>query len=272
MQSTKVDGVAVLFDPAERDAAEIIRAACARSLPLIEANWGLAAPADCRVYVMTGWREFIFHAAPWTWRIALRVTQPLWTPRVKRLWPVAGGWAQRFGRRQTVGIKPPRLFRAADRQIGERVFIPTDDIDEKVWRTTCHELTHACAAHLRLPMWLNEGLAMITVDQFAGTPTVRPETLDLLGRADEASQPAGYRRLSPQDEDALVRNVVRGYWVTRYLHETRPALLRELLARRRSHRALEADVAAALGLAPATFWAQIDGLVTAHFRGVSDVH
>ena len=31
---------------------------------------------------------------------------------------------------------------------------------EKIQHLTCHELVHACTAHLRLPFWLNEGIAV----------------------------------------------------------------------------------------------------------------
>ena len=49
----------------------------------------------------------------------------------------------------------------------------------QVQRIACHELVHAYTAHLKLPAWLHEGLAMLTVDRFFERPTVKRESRDL---------------------------------------------------------------------------------------------
>ncbi|MBU1877883.1 MAG: hypothetical protein KJ734_02930, partial [Chloroflexi bacterium] len=217
----------------------------------------------CRVYVMTSWPRFLFHAAPWHWRALLVVTLPFWYRRVSHTWQVAGGWSQQFGRRRAVGVKPPRLLEQADRSIGERIFVRERDLNEKVQHVTCHELTHAFAAHLRLPMWLNEGLAMVTVDRFAGEPTVQHATLETLRRASPQG-PGRYRQVRADDGDALVYHVVRGYWLTRYVLDTRPGLILELLEQRQRHRELEDRLAAAYEMGYDEFWQRIDGLLVAH--------
>jgi len=61
--------------------------------------WGLEAPAECRVYVMTSWLRFLFHSAPWPWRIFLAVTcrcVMLVSKRCGR-WPAAGRCAMGSG-------------------------------------------------------------------------------------------------------------------------------------------------------------------------------
>ena len=266
METMVVDGLTLFFDAQEREAAGLVRDACEKSIRLIRECWGLDTPADCRVYVMTSWLHFVFHSAPWPWRILLGISMPLWYYRVKKTWPFAGGWAQRYGKRRAVGIKPPRLIQQADRAMGELIFVQEADISEKVQHVTCHELTHAFAGHLGLPMWLNEGLAMVTVDRFAGKPTVRHRTLDILGRWSGKASPGRYRDVSPKDRDALVYHAVRGYWITRYVGETQPGLLKGLLSRRQSHRALEDEVAAALGMDHAGFWENIDSIVVSYFE------
>jgi hypothetical protein len=233
-------------------------------VPLIHELWALDTPADCRVYVMTSWPRFLFQSAPWPWRILLGATLPLWYWQVSKKWQYAGGWAQQFGKRRTVGIKPPRLLQQADWSIGDRVFIRGQDIEQKVQHVTCHELTHAFAAHLRLPMWLNEGLAMVTVDRYAGQPTVRPDTLETLHRA-APQGPGRYRKVQADDSDALVYHCVHGYWLTRYMQDTRPELIPGVLSRRCRQRVLEDTVAAAYGLGYDEFWRSIDALLVAHF-------
>ena len=269
METTSIADLTLFFDAHERDAAELIRHACERSVQLIHECWGLDTPRDCRVYVMTSWLHFVFHSAPWHWRILLGLSMPLWVLRISKTWNYAGGWAQRYGKRRAVGVKPPRLIQLADTSIGDRVFVAEDDLSEKVQHVTCHELVHAFAAHLKLPMWLNEGLAMVTVDEFAGKPTVRPETLETLKRSSHETSPGRYRKLRVGDQDALVYHCVRGYWLTRYIKDTRPELLKSLLAQRHTHTALESQVAAALGMSDQEFWPTIDRVVASHFGGTT---
>jgi hypothetical protein len=241
-----------------------------QSVHLISDLWGLDPPEDCHVYVMTSWRRFAFQSAPWPRRVLMALLYPLWAPGIRRAWPQVGGYAQRYGRRRVVGLKPPRLVALAQGGIGEHIFLPVPDADEKVQHNTCHELAHAFVDHLDLPDWLKEGLAMVSVDHFAGRATVRRETLQTLERT-QGGSPAGARtRLDVSDPNAVVYLYVRGYWLTRFLQETQPGLLQGLLTRRHDPGAVERKLASALGLPHDKFWREIDARVAAHFRqGVS---
>jgi hypothetical protein len=263
METRLIRNLTLYFDAEEEAAADLIGGACERGLDLLRDLWGLEAPAECRVYVMPSWPRVLFHAAPWPWRFYLASTLPLRYASIQKVWSLAGGWAMRYGQRQIIGIKPPRLLRGVDAGLRERIFVPRE-LDEWVQHNTCHELAHACSDHLQLPTWLHEGLAMVTVDRFAGKPTVKAETLQTL-----AARPAGARpeprAAHPSDPDHMVYLAVRGYWITRYLAEVYPALLREQLGRRQSHEALEAALAAGTGLDPTEFGTQVEDLVVSHF-------
>jgi len=163
-------------------------------------------------------------------------------------------------------VKPPRLMAEADRSIGTRIFVPEEDIEEKVALTTCHELSHAFVAHLQLPNWLKEGQAMVTVDQFAGKPTVLAETLEALERYSAQAPAANGQRISVQDPDAAIYLYTRGYWITRFLDDTQPQLLRNLLAERMPHQALENRIADSLGMNLEEFWNSIDQTLVSHFK------
>jgi hypothetical protein len=265
METLPVGGLILYFDADDREAAELIGRACEKSVGVIHEQWGLETPEDCRVYVMRSLLDFVFHSAPVSWRVLLGITFPLWYPRQRRVWPYAGGYEQRYGRRLAVGVKPPRLMQEADGSVGARVFVQTADIGEKVERTTCHELAHAFVGHLNLPAWLKEGHAMVTVDRYMGKPTVQQETLEALARYSTKAAAAGYRKVSMEDPDAAVYLYTRGYWITRYLEDRQPELLRSLLQRRQSQSELETEVAAALGMEREAFWREIDGMVIAHF-------
>jgi hypothetical protein len=267
MRTKPIDGLTLFFDAREREAAELIGQACQRSVEIIHTRWDLDTPEDCRVYVMTSWVRFLFHAPPWPWRILVAATLPLWYFRARKLWAIAGGWHQQFGERRAVGVKPPRLLEAADTSIGERIFIKEDDLDERVRRNACHELTHAFTSHLGLPMWLNEGLAMVTADKFAGKPTVKSETIQALAQPPQDTRPGRYRQLRGEAMDDLVfYHCVRGYWLTRYLEDTRPDLLRDLLRQKHSPAALESQVAAAYKMELSEFWKRIDDVIVYHFK------
>jgi hypothetical protein len=261
VERTSVSGLTLFFDAEEREAIQLIGQACEKSVPLIHESWGLDPPQDCRVYVMTSWSRFVFRSAPWGRKILFAALLPFWALRAKRLWRYAGGWVRSYGERVTVGLKPPRLVQRGDSSIGERIFVPAQDVQEKVQFNTCHELVHAFTDHLGLPVWLHEGLAMVTVDRFAGRRTVRPETLEPVARWSERAGPGGIEELRLEDPDAVVYLYVRGYWLTRYIEETRPGLLKDLLARSpRSLRRdeLESEIAVAYGEGREEFWGGID--------------
>lgn len=265
MEKIFAKDVHIYFDPEERDTAEIVQQACEETIEIIGEEWGLRSPEDCRVYVMTSWANFIFHSAPWHWKILLVLTYPLWVFRVRRTWQIAGGWMQRYGKRCAVGVKPPWLIEVADRSVGERIFIREDSSDQKTQSITCHELTHAFTAHLRLPMWLNEGLAMVTVDKFLGKNTVKESTLQVFGQSMGVESPGAYRRVPIKDKEALVYHTVRGYWITRYILDTRPDLLRSLLSQCQSHEDLETKIVSNYDMDRFEFWKAIDDILAAHF-------
>jgi hypothetical protein len=264
MEKREIGGVGLHYALADEQAADLIAEAIRRSIDLITRTWGVPVPEDCRVYVMTSWMRFMFDAAPWHWRVLLAATLPIWFLRVRRTWPYAGGWAQRFGRRRAVGVKPPDLLQKADTRIGIRVFVHVEDPRVRVGHITCHELTHAFTAHLGLPAWLNEGLAMVTADHYAGADTVLRETLEALRSDGHAQRPRGYRRLSVRDPGSLIYLTTRGYWITRFLAETNPDLLPDLLKRRQG-RALDRAIEHALGLGHGELWQRIDDMVVDHF-------
>jgi hypothetical protein len=186
--------------------------------------------------------------------------------RFDTLWEVAGGWEQQFGKRHTFGVKPPHLLVATDSSIGERFFVKEEDMEAKVQQNTCHELTHAFSSHLRLPMWLKEGLAMVSVDKYAGKLTVKPETLDMLANGSSDTSSSSYRGGRITDQGGLVYQVVRGYWLTRYLDDTQSQLLVELLKKRYKPKLLQEEIANAYGLESATFWNEIDPMIVSHFN------
>jgi hypothetical protein len=266
MRRMSIDGLTLFFGAEEPHTVELIRQACVKTVRLLQEHWGLHTPEDCRVTIMTSWLGFAFHSAPWPWKVLLAVTLPLWAFRAWRIWPIAGGWEQRFGRRRAVGVKPPRLLKRADRRIGDRLFLERENLDGRVQSITCHELTHAFTSHLDLPTWLREGLAMLTVDKFFQESTVRDETLEMVERPSAMDNGRGRQRPRVGNEDALLELYARGYWLTRYTEETQPGLLKDLLSGRHAQNELERTIAGAYGKSLTEFWDEIDEVLVSHFR------
>jgi len=256
------------YQPGEEAVADLIEDACEKTLDLIHDLWRLKAPDQCRVYVMTSWPRFLFHAAPWYWRIYLALTLPLRFSHIRKLWKIAGGWALRYGPRLAIGIKPARLLDEIEPALRDRIFIRRTP-EDWVRHNTCHELVHACSDHLRLPTWLHEGLAMVSVDCFAGIHTVKPETMEALEKQLVSDKIRKGSRSLTTSVDELIYMAVRGYWITRYLFETKPELLREQLTRPQSRSTLENELAAGLQIPQGEFMEQIDRNVISHFQADS---
>jgi hypothetical protein len=257
--------IAVDINPHERKVSEVIFDAAARALPVIQELWGLNEPEDCRIYVMTSWWGFFFQSAPWAWKILLAVAFPLWCFRAQRTWPYSAAWTQVYGRRVVIGIKPPRLLETSDKSIGSRVYTELLDANSKLQHLTCHELTHACSSHLKLPAWLNEGLAAVTVDHYLGWRTFKTETLDLLRTVQPQKRPPSYRELSRMNIDAITYYAALGYWLVEYLEQLHPGFVKGLFLSAPVSQAIDSQIAQQLGIAPAEFWSMIPGVIADHF-------
>ena len=266
MKQITMGNIAVVYHPDEKDTAELIAAACERAIELSKKNWGLESPVECRIFVMTSWLGFVFQSAPWSWKILLGATIPFWAFRARRMWPYSAAWTQKYGRKVAIGVKPPHLLEQSDRSIGTRILVKEEDMTVNVQNVTCHELVHACSAHLRLPAWLNEGIAVFTVDQFSGKQTIRQDTLELVRDFLPKAPPPTYRRLSRMAGDAIAYHGVRGYWLVRYLEERHPGFLRKMFSFPRDAKTIEREMASELKLAAETFWKDIDGVMVEYFE------
>lgn len=256
------------FHPAQQKAADLVFPACLKSVRLIRQLWELPVPPDLRVYVMTSWLQFFYQAAPWIHRILQTASFPLWAPKASRLWQYAGGWAQNFGARSTVGIKPPELIEQSDLSLGKRIFT-FNHINAKIENLTCHELTHAFSLHLPLPGWLKEGLPTYTVDRYFDRPTIRPETLDLVLRLTDGGDLLNSKPFRVKDPDRTIARYVQGYWLTRWLEETRPGLIRSQLNSSHTANEFHRNIVEGCGKNSSVnvldFWNEIRPEIASHF-------
>jgi hypothetical protein len=106
---------------------------------------------------------------------------------------------------------------------------------------------------------------MFAVDRLAGMPTVRPETLSWMTTANAS----GGRRYPAHSHDragTFLRLYAQGYWRVRFLEETRPGLLKELLSAKYDSDEWLRSFAKACGLGDGAGWAEVDLSVARHFE------
>ncbi|MEE8331965.1 MAG: hypothetical protein V3R84_09350 [Acidimicrobiia bacterium] len=259
-----VDGFKLVYAPAEEAGAEVIRGAIEESVPVIRELWPFRPPRRAKVVVWTDWMDGYREGLPRVQRLLF----PLFRKRIAgygdRLWKLVGGITLR-SQPPAVLIKPPRLLKDADIRIGEKLFVHLDDINDRVRSITCHELVHAYATVRPLPAWLNEGIAMLTVDRFFGFDTVKPQTIELLGAT--TAPVRLYRRLPRLTDSELVKFYARGYWLTRYLREQHPDELQRILSQKLAIGLGDGRLAKILGVKKTELWEQFDGIVWDHYRG-----
>jgi len=270
METLVTNGITIFYEPQERTTANQVRLACERSSSIINEQWGLKIPPNCRLYVMTDWKDFMFQSSAGKRRLLLKVTYPLWAKRVQQMWDSAGGWNLPAKDGPVIGIKPFRLMQEGDPSFGGLIFIEEPDPNRKVQQVTCHELVHAITSHLKLPLWLREGFAMLMVDRIFECPTVKSESLELLKGEYSGYEAEEYREIKIKDPEYVAFQVARGYWLTRYLAETQPDLLRSFLLESHSHKELEAMVANVLEIDPEDLWDEVDEILLVCFEGLEE--
>ena len=241
-------GFPVFFPESHRHFAENIAAAVEDTARFLEDQWNLRPPSDCQIHVLTDAFRFIAETVPGRLRFFVALSKPLWQGRAERAFGIAGGWMLPWPGRMAVGVKPPELLASSKTRLGERLFEPVLDPLEKARHITSHELTHAWTAQLRLPAWINEGLAMGAVDHVVGYTTIREETSNRVLEDLSALDHKAYHRVTSTDHEALLSLYATGYWLTRRLEDQAPDTLRKLLMHRRSHSEANRLVAEALEL------------------------
>ena len=193
---------------------------------------GLSLRRDCHIFVTDDWRETL----PYLLRTKLLVT--LWYPSRRSYnagWQTAAGWAMSDWRRSAICMK--KTIDRSKASAGKRIFLP------KSYAGTLdgifvHEATHILTQHLGLPLWVNEGIAMLAVELYRGEQTVRPDSLTLLQKNPSGLLTNSYRGFVRNSAEIVATKYAAGYWLTRFLHEQHPDLLAKFLHKKHRKRKL----------------------------------
>ena len=242
MKTVIVGNIKILYNDAGKSSLDLFVDACAKAGPLIFETWGLKTPANCKIYIMTSWQSFFFRTLSWPKKLICVIAFPLVFPIgyiISKRWPKLTGWTAPHC--PTCVVKTPALVELSGRKTGSKMYIQETNSGNIVQVAICHELVHAFSIHLNLPVWLNEGIAMYTADKFAGKTTVKTETLKIIEDYPHKNRSTSYTNLMNGDDDSIIYNYVRGYWLTRYLEHNYPGFIRSLLVNRPSKRKIEAS-------------------------------
>ena len=204
----------------------LLETSCCRAVNFLQNTWSLKIPT-CHVYVTPHWQTIMLEQAPLLYKtlnqgsfILLRKRRVL----LDKLWSRSAGWFQRYGKHCLIAIKPLPQFEKM-KLTNHPLYTPMT-AREKFSNTLLHELTHAFTAHLKLPLWLNEGIALLTAERALGYGAVRIETLEYLKRPQKDSS---YYQLPKLEGETFFYHYAKGYWLTRYLQERHGDVLRQLL-------------------------------------------
>jgi hypothetical protein len=85
------------------------------------------------------------------------------------------------------------------------------------------------------------------VDEYLKKQTVREDTREQL-KSSGSERPPGYRQVQRAGMDGMVLAYCRGYWVTRYLKENHPEVLKKLLKKKRSVNGIDRVLKEGLGI------------------------
>ena len=268
MEILQVDKSRILYPANEEKTAALLCKIVKKNDQLMLESWGLNTPDNLCILIMNSWQEYLDYAPPKNWQLIIKILSPILYQRFERIWPLIGGWEQRFGTRRTVGLKPPELLVKSKNNIGEEIFITINDSYVKFQLNACHELTHAYSAHLNLPSWLKEGIAMVSADRYIKRQTVKQSTLNKLGETASTNNPRTYRKIHVTNPGELIYFYICSYWATRLIEETQPGLIKSLLAKRLSHKEFETQLSAAYNVDLTEFWNRTNQLAIIQFQEV----
>jgi hypothetical protein len=238
-----------------RDTESLLEEACCRAVEFLQNTWQLTVP-NCHVYVTTKWQTIYLEHSPFFWRTMYRLGLSVLKHRRERLetlWQRSAGWFQRYGKLHFIAIKPLTYFQTV-RLEHSPLYNPMN-ASQKFCNTLVHELTHAFTAHLNLPLWLNEGVALFAAEQALDYGGLKEGTLELLHRPRKT---IGYFKLPSLAGEDFFYHYAKGYWLTRYLEEQ--GGLEPLLKKRHTYSTINKHVQKVVSNQP------IDEVLHNHFK------
>jgi len=207
-------------------------------------EWGIQQQRKYSIFIADDWHVAL-HNLPLL-RLRLKLSPNL-HKGYNDMWSRVRAWALHSTFRSNICIK--ENFDAEDKKDnpGRIIYdLSTDIYSSEI--VFCHELTHICTQHLRLPHWLEEGIAMLTVDKYFNLQTVSLSTLELLKQHPQHMLTSKIKWLEKPSATVIACQYAAGYWLSRYLHELHPDSFKYLLAKPRKEQEIKKHLTEVCGL------------------------
>lgn len=218
-------GVDIYSYPELSESAEVARKAVSQGVEFLKDTWGLSIPEGTRIYIVRSWLDLFRKTSTLLQKIMGVILQPHVLVRSRRMWRVIGGAAGIKGKEPVIGLKSIDQLAGSDPLIGGVIFRGNLDKVEVYRRVVWHELVHAAMFPVSPPRWLNEGVAMLVVDQMSHGRSIRRGTrLALQAQRLRREPRVTYRWFFP-NVISMYETYARGYWFVRFFKEAHPGLL-----------------------------------------------
>ncbi len=261
----KIDEITLIYSKKDEVESKLIGEAIAETVKVLKNTWDLNIPENCKVEIMRSPMKLLFKYNPWWKKIILALFLPLVYPQVLKVWKMAGGWNIPYDDGPVVGIKPAGMLERTEESISNNYISDEKDPDLKIKQVACHELTHAFTAHLKLPMWLNEGLALYAVDLYFNRQTVEANTLRYLSSLRLETPEKRIEQSSRSGIEDILKRISFGYWLVRYLQENKNTVLNDILNEQQDEESIKASISGSLGISEENFWQEAGGMLMEYF-------
>lgn len=230
IQSKHGDNIYINVDPEYTEIRSHIARYYEEAVPLLQAKWGQGNVGAIHIYLCKDPIEFMLSIARGIRKALWVIFLPFWAGRVKRFYKRAGGVTLQLHGDAYIWLRPPDEYEYVDKTIGNILFGKIEDPYEKLQFVFVHELTHAHIGNRNLPSWLNEGIAMISVDAYFKKCTVLEDVLESFIKEHRRHALVGYHRMAIETPDNIAFTYAYGYWATEYIETVSPGLIKEALS------------------------------------------
>jgi len=223
--------IIVHYETAYKSVAVEVLQSFEKAEPILIKKWGPRNSDFIVVYICNSPIDFVFSIATGILRLLWKITYPLWARKLELFYNRAGGVTMHIKSKSYIWLRPPDAYDYVEKTIGKLLFGKIEDRSEKLQFVFVHELTHAHIGNRKLPTWINEGIAMITVDEYFSKCTVLESTLTTLFKDHRNYNLVTYRKMANSRPIDIAFTYTYGYWATRYIEEVYPNILMEALTK-----------------------------------------
>lgn len=266
MEHLSSNGIDIYYYPEHGESAEVVREAAREGAEFIKNYWGLSIPEGTTIAIVRSWFDLFKKTSNLPQKLLTALLQPHVFIRFRRMWRIIGGVAGQRGKVPVIGLKSLEYFKQSDPMVGRLIYQKNLDDLEAYRCIVCHELTHTALLSVGPPRWLNEGVAMLTVDQMSRGNSVREGTRLSLQVPRLSREPRLTYRCFFPNVVSMFETYARSYWFVRYFMEHVPGLMLAFLHNRYHYGRVRKVIADSLGTSRMDVWSVLVREASEYFQ------